>query len=59
MLNTHVQVMHVAMNILIKNLLIASRIGIAFVFCLWFGSPLAVSVNVFISAAMVVSEITN
>ena len=39
MLNTHVQVMHVTINIFVKNLLIASLIAIAFVFCLWFGSP--------------------
>ena len=39
MLNTHVQGMHVTMNIYIKTLLIASLIGIAFGFYLLFGSP--------------------
>ena len=39
MLNTLVQVMHVTMNIFIENLLVASLIAIAFVFCLRFGSP--------------------
>ena len=39
MLKTHVQVMHVTMNIYIDNLFTASLIAIAFVFWLWFGSP--------------------
>ena len=39
MLNTHVQVMHVTMNIYIDNIFTASLIATAFVFWLWFGSP--------------------